>query len=321
MARAPQKRTAKSPEKKTVPVSTRKTTPPAVNKTAVALERIEREVNVQKKKVADAKQKLIAAKSRATGNATKASQALLKKRAQEVRTHVSKLNNLVSKNTLVKAELRAAKILSQVAEAEEKARARVLAAEKKLEQKTANDLDKAVARYKQSWLKKRTSAIARQVRRVEKNALARVKAIEKRLHKQATDAIKNAEQKINSRKQNVTKTVSTRGPGRPPKSSAATKTPAVKSTARNAKASPTKSRRGPGRPQPMPQTRQKLPAESPLRKGPLLPNPGVQKPRHRQKNQLHGRHLRQRKVRLCPPAHRQLTNRTRRPISYSSLTV
>ena len=164
MARAPQKRTAKSPEKKTVPVSTRKTTPPAVNKTAVALERIEREVNVQKKKVADAKQKLIAAKSRATGNATKASQALLKKRAQEVRTHVSKLNNLVSKNTLVKAELRAAKILSQVAAAEEKARARVLAAEKKLEQKTANDLDKAVARYKQSWLKKRTSAIARQVR-------------------------------------------------------------------------------------------------------------------------------------------------------------
>lgn len=233
MANAPKKRVTKSAGKKTAPLSTKKAATSSVNKIAVAFQRIEKEVDIQKKKVADAKQKLSAAKNRVTENATKASQALLKKRIQEVTTNVRKLNNLVSKNTLVKAELRAEKILSQLADAEEKARNRILITEKKLEQKTASDLDKAMARYKKSWLKKRTTDIAKKVRTVERNTLAKVKTIEKRLHKKASAVIRSAEQKINGQSQAPSKTISLRGPGRPPAvTTTAAKSSKIRATAK-----------------------------------------------------------------------------------------
>ena len=69
--------------------------------------------------------------------------------------HVNKLDKLVANGAIGKAELRAAKLVSQVKSLEEKAMARVSKAEKKLEAKVKDDLQNALKRYEQSWLKKR----------------------------------------------------------------------------------------------------------------------------------------------------------------------
>lgn len=136
---------------------------------------------------------------------------------QDVRTNVNKLDNLVAKGAIGKAEFRAAKLVAQVKTLEEKALARVAKIEKKLEGAVKADLAKALKRYEKSWTNQRTKNIARQLKAVEKSVLTRVKTAEKRLHKQAAVVIKKAEAKVESLKGTGSKASAKRSPGRPKK--------------------------------------------------------------------------------------------------------
>ena len=160
MARAPKKTAVKAVAKTT----TKKTTArkkaevnkvnPAVAKAENLISKLEKEISTQSSKVSAARKKLMAARSRVAENSSKAAQSALKKAMQEVRSGMTKLENLNVKNTLAKAELRAAKIMGQLADMEEKAKARVIQAESKLKDKTQEELDAAKKRFEQAWLKK-----------------------------------------------------------------------------------------------------------------------------------------------------------------------